>query len=40
MKINLSYFRNDDASEVVSLIHRLMFETNINDYSMEAFYEV
>lgn len=40
MKINISYFRNDDASEVVSLIHRSMFETNINDYLMEEFYEV
>ena len=35
MNINIQYFEENDAEEIVKLIHRAMFETNISDYSKE-----
>ena len=35
MGINIQRFEEKDAQEIVKLIHRAMFETNIFDYSKE-----
>ncbi len=35
MDINIRFFKEEDAEEIVSLIYRAMFETNIADYSKE-----
>ena len=35
MGINIQRFEEKDAEEIVKLIHRAMFETNIFDYSKE-----
>ena len=35
MGINIQRFEEKDAKEIVKLIHRAMFETNIFDYSKE-----
>ena len=35
ININIQYFEENDAEEIVKLIHRAMFETNISDYSKE-----
>jgi len=35
MKVDIDGFKNEDAKEIVALIHRAMFETNITDYSKE-----
>ena len=35
MGINIQCFKEKDADEIVKLIHRAMFETNISDYSKE-----
>ncbi|MHD0368760.1 hypothetical protein ACY2C8_00590 [Mammaliicoccus sciuri] len=35
MSINIQRFEEKDAEEIVKLIHRAIFETNISDYSKE-----
>lgn len=39
MKVDIDGFKNEDAKEIVALIHRAMFETNITDYSKEDLIE-
>lgn len=39
MNINIKKFDDSDAGEIVSLIHRAMFETNIDDYSEASLIE-
>ncbi|ULG74455.1 GNAT family N-acetyltransferase [Macrococcus brunensis] len=39
MPIQIQIFEKEDADEIVSLIHRSMFETNIADYSEEDLME-
>ncbi|MCE4956428.1 GNAT family N-acetyltransferase [Macrococcoides caseolyticum] len=35
----ISFFKEDDATEIKQLIHRAMLETNIQDYSLESLKE-
>lgn len=39
MNINIKKFEDSDAGEIVSLIHRAMFETNFDDYSEASLIE-
>ncbi|WP_414055271.1 GNAT family N-acetyltransferase [Macrococcus equi] len=39
MDFDISYFKQDDATEIKQLIHRAMLETNIQDYPLEDLLE-
>lgn len=39
MDYDISYFKEEDATEIKLLIHRAMLETNIQDYTLESLQE-